>query len=139
MMPLIHAERALELVGTRFKLQGRDRTGVDCLGVVVLVFDLPADALPDDYRLRGRGFGQAIDQAGAQCDRAVANPAFASETARRSQALLATYREQEEIMVARLSLAERRRLLREASGKKNAEEERAIALEEALIEDRPGG
>lgn len=63
-MPLIHAERALELVGTRFKLQGRDRTGVDCLGVVVLVFDLPADALPDDYRLRGRGFGQVIDQAG---------------------------------------------------------------------------
>ena len=79
---------------------------------------------------------QVLDQAVAQCDRAVANPAFASETARRSQALLATYREQEEIIVARLSLAERRRQLREASGKKNAEEERAIALEEALIEDR---
>lgn len=79
---------------------------------------------------------QAIDQAVAQCDRAVANPAFASETARRSQALLDAYREQEAIVKARLTLAERKRALREVSAKKNVEEERAIALEEALIEDR---
>ena len=79
---------------------------------------------------------QALDQAVAQCDRAVANPVFASETARRSQTLLDAYGEQEAIVAARLALAERRRLLREAADKKNAEEERAIALEEALIEDR---
>ena len=79
---------------------------------------------------------QALDQAVVQCDRAVANPVFASETARRSQTLLDAYGEQEAIVAARLALAERRRLLREAADKKNAEEERAIALEEALIEDR---
>ncbi|HXG80281.1 MAG TPA: hypothetical protein VNJ05_00605, partial [Sphingomicrobium sp.] len=67
---------------------------------------------------------QAIDQAVAQCDRAVANPAFASETARRSQALLDAYREQEAIVKARLTLAERKRALREVSAKKNVEEER---------------
>ena len=79
---------------------------------------------------------QAIVQAVAQCDRAVANPAFASETERRSQYLLDSYREQEGIVEARLALAERRRILREAADKKNVEESRAIALEEALVEDR---
>ena len=33
-------------------------------------------------------------------------------------------------------MAERRRILREAADKKNVEESRAIALEEALVEDR---
>lgn len=79
---------------------------------------------------------QALDQAVAQCNRAVINPAFSAESGRRSQFMLETYREQEAIVAARLGLAERRRLLREATGKKNAEEERVIALEEALIEDQ---
>ena len=79
---------------------------------------------------------QALDQAVALCDRAVANPAFAAESGRRSQTLLNAYSEQEAIVAARLSLAERRRVLREAGGKKNAEELRAIELEEALVEDR---
>ena len=79
---------------------------------------------------------QALDQAVALCNRAVINPAFSSESGRRSQFLLDTYQEQEAIVASRLALTERRRLLREASGKKNTEEERAIALEEALIEDR---
>ena len=77
----------------------------------------------------------ALDQAVARCDRAVANPAFASEAGRRSQFLLQTYRDQEAIVAARLGTAERRRLLREASGK-TAAEEQAIVLEEAAIEDR---
>lgn len=80
---------------------------------------------------------QALDQAVAQCDRGAANPAFAAETARRSQYLLDAYGEQETIVAARASIAERRRLLREAaSTKKNPEEVRAIELEEASIEDR---
>ena len=79
---------------------------------------------------------QALDQAVAKCDRGIINPAFSAESGRRSQFLLDTYREQESIVASRLDLAERRRLLREASSKKNAEEDRAIILEEALIEDR---
>ena len=47
---------------------------------------------------------QALDQAVAQCDRAAANPVFASESARRSQTLLDTYGEQEAIVAARLAL-----------------------------------
>jgi len=77
----------------------------------------------------------ALDQAVARCDRSVANPAFASEAGRRSQFLLQTYRDQEAIVAARLGIAERRRLLREAS-RKSAAEDHAIALEEAALEDR---
>jgi hypothetical protein len=80
---------------------------------------------------------QALDQAVAQCDRKVINPAFSSESDRRSKFLLDAYREQEAIVAARLDLSARRRLLREAEAKNNnAEEDRAIALEHALIEDR---
>jgi hypothetical protein len=77
-----------------------------------------------------------LDHAVARCDRGVANPAFSSEAARRSQALLGAYREQEAIVAARLDLAQRRRELREASAKKNASEEQKLSLEEAALEDR---
>ena len=53
----------------------------------------------------------ALDQAVARCDRGVANPAFSSESARRSQFLLDTYREQEAIVAARLDLSQRRATL----------------------------
>ena len=79
---------------------------------------------------------QALDQAVAQCDRAVITPAFSSESDRRSKFLLDAYREQEAIVAARLDLSARRRMLREAEAKDNAEEDRAIALEQALLEDR---
>ena len=79
---------------------------------------------------------QALDQAVAQCNRAVINPAFSSESERRSQFLLDTYQEQEAIVSERLALSERRRVLRESASKKNAEDDRAITLEEALLEDR---
>jgi len=77
-----------------------------------------------------------LDQAVARCDRGVANPAFSSESARRSEFLLGAYREQEQIVGARLDLAQRRRDLREASSKKNSAEEQKMSLEEAAIEDR---
>lgn len=46
--------RAQALVGTRFRPQGRDpSTGLDCVGVVLLAYALPADRDRADYRLRG--------------------------------------------------------------------------------------
>ena len=49
-----HGERARALVGTRFRPQGRDpRMGVDCLGLLICVFDLAGEPIRRDYRLRG--------------------------------------------------------------------------------------
>ena len=49
-----HAGRARALVGTRFRPQGRDpRLGVDCLGMLICVFDLAGEPIRRDYRLRG--------------------------------------------------------------------------------------
>ena len=78
----------------------------------------------------------SLDQAVARCDRGVANPAFSSEAARRSNFLLGAYREQEAIVAARLDIAQRRRTLREAGGKKNAAEDQKLELESAAMDDR---
>ena len=77
-----------------------------------------------------------LDQAVARCDRGIASPAFSNESARRSEFLLGAYREQEQIVAARLDLAQRRRDLRETSAKRNSGEEQKLTLEEAAIEDR---
>jgi hypothetical protein len=77
----------------------------------------------------------AIDQAVARCDRAAVNPAFASESARRSQFLLDAYREQEAIVTERLTLSDRRRAAREAGAIK-ASEDKQLKLQEAAIDDR---
>lgn len=46
--------RARGLVGVPFKPQGRDPLdALDCVGLVLSVFAIPADAVPRDYRLRG--------------------------------------------------------------------------------------
>lgn len=76
-----------------------------------------------------------LDQAVARCDRGIANASFSGEAARRSQFLLAAYREQEQIVAARLDIAQRRRELRE-TGKKAAADEAKLALEDAALEDR---
>lgn len=44
--------RARASVGTRFRLQGRGRDGLDCVGLVAAAYNLKAD-IPDDYALRG--------------------------------------------------------------------------------------
>ena len=77
----------------------------------------------------------AIDQAVARCDRASVNPAFASESARRSQFLLDAYREQEAIVTERLALSDRRRAAREA-GTVKASEDKQLRLQEAALDDR---
>src|SRR5215208_2563323 len=77
----------------------------------------------------------AIDQAVARCDRVAVNPAFASESARRSQFLLDAYREQEVIVTDRLTLSDRRRAAREA-GTIKASEDKQLKLQEAALDDR---
>jgi hypothetical protein len=77
-----------------------------------------------------------LDQAVARCDRGLVNPAFSHESARRSQFLLGAYREQEAIVAARLDIAQRRRALREADGKRNAAEDQKLEIESAAVDDR---
>ena len=48
-----HADRAVALVGTPFRPQGRGEGGVDCVGLALIVFGMPAHLVRDDYRLRG--------------------------------------------------------------------------------------
>lgn len=53
-MAAIHAGRALALVGTPFRPQGRDPLhGLDCIGLCLAAYGLPSRAARDDYRLRG--------------------------------------------------------------------------------------
>jgi len=59
----IHASRALALVGTRFRPQGRSAEhGLDCVGLLLCAFDLPPDTVRSDYRLRG-AYREEIEQA----------------------------------------------------------------------------
>jgi hypothetical protein len=52
-MAIDYAAGARALVGTRFRPQGRDSNGLDCIGVVLTTFNIPADNVPRDYQLRG--------------------------------------------------------------------------------------
>lgn len=58
--------RARSLVGSRFRPQGRDpETGLDCLGVILCAFSIPAGEVRSDYRLRGAHRGEI--EAGLLC------------------------------------------------------------------------
>jgi murein DD-endopeptidase / murein LD-carboxypeptidase len=70
-MPIDYAARARALVGTRFRAQGRGEGGLDCVGVVIATFGIPADAVRRDYRLRGNDVHEVV-QALAGFFRAVA-------------------------------------------------------------------
>lgn len=53
-MAAYDAERALTLVGTPFRPQGRNPTdGLDCVGLCLSAYRIPAEAIRRDYRLRG--------------------------------------------------------------------------------------
>jgi hypothetical protein len=53
MMSNDYAARAQALVGTPFRAQGRDAGGLDCVGVVLATFGIPAEAARHNYGLRG--------------------------------------------------------------------------------------
>lgn len=47
-------DRARSLIGTRFRAQGREPlSGVDCLGLAMLAYEVDAGAIRRDYRLGG--------------------------------------------------------------------------------------
>lgn len=48
-----HVGRARALVGTRFRPQGRSHDGVDCVGLILAVFDIDPGGVRRNYRLRG--------------------------------------------------------------------------------------
>lgn len=52
-MSIDYATRALALVGTRFRAQGRSPQGLDCVGVVLTTFGIAAAKVRADYALRG--------------------------------------------------------------------------------------
>lgn len=54
-----YAARARALVGTRFRPQGRGEEGLDCVGVVIASYQIPADAVRGDYALRGDRLNEA--------------------------------------------------------------------------------
>lgn len=72
-MKVDYAARAQALVGTPFRAQGRDSAGLDCVGVVLATFVIPADAVRHNYRLRGDHRGELEEQLGAQFRRVPTN------------------------------------------------------------------
>ena len=80
-----------------------------------------------------------LNQAVARCDRAAVNPMFAGEAARRSQFLLDAYHEQEAIVNDRLTIADQRRALRDATDLKPADikqMEKQLDAQQADLDDR---
>ena len=52
-MSIEYGERARALVGTPFRPQGRTPEGLDCVGVAVATFGVPAASVRRNYRLHG--------------------------------------------------------------------------------------
>ncbi len=77
-----------------------------------------------------------LDQQVARCDRAAASPTFAAEAGRRSQFLIDAYKQQESITQARLDIAGKRQALREAAGRSDASQDKALDLQSATLDDR---
>ena len=57
-MSIDYAERARALVGTRFRPQGRDPNGLDCVGVIVEIFAIEPAKVRRDYKLSGDHSGE---------------------------------------------------------------------------------
>ena len=53
-----HEARAIALIGTRFRPQGRSEGALDCLGLMIEVYAIPGDQVRRDYRLRGDHGGE---------------------------------------------------------------------------------
>ncbi len=53
-----YAAQARALVGTRFRAQGRGPEGLDCIGLALVAYAIPASSVRRDYDLRG---GSAVE------------------------------------------------------------------------------
>lgn len=53
-MTIDYVARSRAFVGVRFRPQGRGQEALDCVGLVIAAFDIPAEATPRNYRLRGQ-------------------------------------------------------------------------------------
>ena len=71
-MTIDYAERARALVGTRFRPQGRSALGLDCVGVAVATYGLPAADVRRDYRIRGDHAAEVREALGAHFRRVAA-------------------------------------------------------------------
>lgn len=58
--PASRVAAARALIGTPFRLQGRDTDGVDCIGLIAVVHGLQVEA-PRTYALRGTPSDQAME------------------------------------------------------------------------------
>src|SRR6478672_2384857 len=63
-MIIDYAARAQALVGARFRAQGRGEEGLDCVGVLLAAYQVPASAVRRDYRLRGDHVRELCEQLG---------------------------------------------------------------------------
>ena len=52
-MRIDYAERARALVGTRFRPQGRDSNGIDCVGVALATYAILPGSVRRNYAMRG--------------------------------------------------------------------------------------
>ena len=60
-MKIDYAARARALVGKRFRPQGRGDDGLDCVGVILATFDVPAALVRQNYPLRGNHLKELRD------------------------------------------------------------------------------
>ncbi len=58
--PASRVAAARALIGTPFRLQGRDTDGLDCIGLIAFVHGLEVEA-PRTYALRGTPVDQALE------------------------------------------------------------------------------
>jgi hypothetical protein len=52
-MNIDYVERARALLGIRFRPQGRSEAELDCVGVILMTFEIASDGIRRNYRLRG--------------------------------------------------------------------------------------
>lgn len=58
--PASRVAAARALIGTPFRLQGRDFDGLDCIGLIAKIYGL-SEAAPRSYALRGTPVDQAME------------------------------------------------------------------------------
>ncbi|AQR73120.1 hypothetical protein [Sphingomonas sp. LM7] len=101
--------------------------------LLVLAAAMPQTAQSMDF--------PALDTAIERCERAIVLPVFATEAQRRSTAVTGFYREQAQIVVERIALADKRRAIREGTAPPATEAivpatDQELALGQLALDDR---